>query len=379
MELISQDFPSLFNLTQKKFIELLISISKKIMLKNFKKYKPYKNFTNDYIKYNYNSLKKNPLINKKNILLLNLFTINSKFAFLFFLNHRYFQKYYRYHIKTRLPLIIQDNISIIINSLNQCLKKIRIQKIPTQILGPKYQRSRKFIEIDITYKCNLKCHNCDRSCSQAPSNKIITLKQIKRFLDECINKNIKWERIRILGGEPTLHPDLLKIIDMMRNWRSKYSPKTIIQIVTNGFGQPFKEMLRLIPDDIIIINSNKNSRKQLFNPFNLAPCDQKEYRFSDFRNGCNIIEESGIGFSPYGYYPCAPAGAIDRVFGFDIGRKKLPPKYDNLDDQLNKLCRFCGHFTNNFNLKVNKPIISKSWKEAYKLYNKEQPILKLYE
>ena len=39
-------------------------------------------------------------------------------------------------------------------------RRSRAQKWMTLLLGPQYSRSRNRIEIDITYRCNLRCLNC---------------------------------------------------------------------------------------------------------------------------------------------------------------------------------------------------------------------------
>jgi hypothetical protein len=83
--------------------------------------------------------------------------------------------------------------------------------------------------------------------------------------------------------------------------------------------------------------------------------------------------------APYGYYCCALAGSIDRVFGFDIGRKELPSINDTMADQLQVFCELCGYFfSGNYFHKYTSEIISPSWKEAYKNYNKMKPSLSLY-
>jgi hypothetical protein len=57
-----------------------------------------------------------------------------------------------------------------------------------------------------------------------------------------------------------------------------------------------------------------------------------------------VTEHCGIGLTPYGYYPCAVAGGIDRIVGVDRGRKSLPDDDDDLQDQLAVFCRMCGHY-----------------------------------
>lgn len=247
---------------------------------------------------------------------------------------------------------------------------IRIQKPITRLLGPKYTRSRRSIQIDITYQCNLKCINCNRSCKQAPSNEQISLKQIQKFVDESIHNNIKWGRVSILGGEPTLHPDIFEILDLLLKYKNTYSPDTTIEIFSNGTGETVNNVLSKISKEIevTVTHSQKISKTSGFYPFNNAPKDSIVYKFSDYSNGCWIISNCGMGLTPRGYYPCAIAGAIDRIFGFNCGKKELPSNDESMVEQLQIFCRLCGHFKPIARL-TNKEIMSSTWKKAYKKYN----------
>lgn len=83
--------------------------------------------------------------------------------------------------------------------------KSRIRTSKLNLADKKYSVNHNQIEIDITYKCNLSCNSCNRSCDQIKSNLEIPLSVIKSFVDTSIDQKREWDRIRILGGEPTLH------------------------------------------------------------------------------------------------------------------------------------------------------------------------------
>jgi glycosyltransferase involved in cell wall biosynthesis len=399
LDLISKNFPSLFHLAQMEFYSDLIKRYKILSDNNhIDKDKKKRNLIKDYITTNYISLSSNPLFTRKTKVLLKIFKINFRLGYyLFYINItlkggvdafrkilRKGKQYYKLHIKPHLPLFLQKTINVIVKKLRPkqlragikiLLEYLRVQKPVTRVLGPQYHRSRKFIEIDIICDCNLKCYNCDRSCTQAPSQERMTTFQIQYFINASIAASIHWECVRILGGEPTLHPDLLEIIDMIRSWKKEYSPETRIELVTNGYGLRVKEVLKHIPKDIMVDNTNKDSREQDFCAVNIAPSDLAMYRCTDFRNGCKITTDScGIGFTPYGFYPCGAGGAIDRVFGLNIGRDSLPAKDDDMYDQLEKLCRLCGHFFRS-SLKVRQSVKSKTWEIAYQRYHDSQPVL----
>jgi len=95
----------------------------------------------------------------------------------------------------------------------------------------------------------------------------------------------------------------------------------------------------------------------------VAPVDTLYNRFSDFTCGCRIMEDCGMGLTPSGYYMCAVAGGIDRVFRYDLGRKEVPDESDTLVDQMAAFCRLCGHF--GVQWPTRRARISKTWRRAY--------------
>lgn len=248
------------------------------------------------------------------------------------------------------------------------LEFLRIQRLITIFLGPQYRRSRKYIEIDLTYICNLKCNNCNRSCAQVPSEEYITLDQIQKFVDESIKWKVYWHKIRLLGGEPTLHPNFLDIIQILNQYKRDFSPDTRIEVVSNGYGSKVNYMLSRLPNYIIVENSKKDGSSPLFFSFNMAPKDQLKYKFADFTNACWITEVCGMGLTPLGYYPCAVGGGIDRIFKLNLGTKNLPSSNDDLLYSLNKLCRYCGHFKRLCDPPVKNPTMSKTWEKAYETH-----------
>ncbi len=256
--------------------------------------------------------------------------------------------------------------------------------IPTTA-EPKYPTALDLIEIDITYSCNLKCNNCNRSCSQAPTNTYMTIGQIQKFISQAKESKHKFRTIRILGGEPTLHPDLLEILALLLNFRDYYAPETIIELATNGYGTFVKKTIESLPKEVVVINTHKSRPDvESFEPFNLAPRDFTNFTEEDYLNACWITEECGIGLNMYGYYHCAVAAGIDRVLGFDMGLKQLPTAQEDFIEQKKLFCSYCGHFLSRkrVHTKERKKIygapMSKSWKSAYKIYEAKKPVLKRF-
>ena len=227
------------------------------------------------------------------------------------------------------------------------------------------------IEIVISYFCNLKCNNCDALVPQAPSNASMTVEQIKKFIIESLENKIYWQHIRLLGGEPTLHKDIFVILDLLRDYKDNHSPKTKIQLVTNGYGSLVKKRLEKVPNDIEIENSNKVSSFQpQFAPINVAPMDLEEHKTSDFSKGCWIPSLCGITLDMHGYYPCSASAAFDRVLGFDKGKKAFP-KIGDLEKLFSVYCRYCNHFIDSVNHCADFPVDSDEAVEKFEKIHKE--------
>ncbi len=259
--------------------------------------------------------------------------------------------------------------------------------------GPPYRPSHKRIVIDITTSCNLHCVDCCRSCgvNQAISDENLSLEQIEKFISQSIEQKRKWEEIVIEGGEPTLHPDLPGIIELLLDFRKKYALHTQIKVLTNGFSEESKKMTHfLIKKNIDVFNSHKTSHhNQDHCGFNYAPCDLSEFRGFDFSQGCYLPAFNGLGLTRHGYYPHPICGGIDSVFGFDVGRKRLPGKQDFMRDLFKKLCPLCGMFRYAFyryaNKRLSSPgrdplrgIMSPTWKNAYDRHRLKKPELTEY-
>jgi hypothetical protein len=247
--------------------------------------------------------------------------------------------------------------------LLDALQFIRCQSWVTCRFGKPFRPSRRYIEIDITYKCNLKCINCNRSCTQAPSELEMPVDAIEGFIAQSVARKIAWRRIRILGGEPTLHSRFFDIIDRLMDYRRLYNPSVRLVVCSNSHGRRVRRVLEKLPHSVTVKSTLKKSRTNLFRPFNVAPADIPINRFSDYTCGCRIIEDCGLGLAPSGYYMCAIAGGIDRIFGHHLSRPFLPYPSDDFSDQMAAFCPLCGHF--GFQWPTRKSRQSKTWLQAY--------------
>lgn len=241
---------------------------------------------------------------------------------------------------------------------------------------------RNKIELEITTHCNMRCYHCDRSCGQAYSNEHMSVEQIKYFIHESVKNNIKWPFIVLIGGEPTLHPNIYEICELMMDYKFRFSPNTKLTISTNGTSPETQDVLKRLPYIIHQENSSKTTSKQThFDTFNVAPIDIEKYNNSkiDFSRGCNIPSLSGTALTRYGYYACGAAASIDRVLGLNIGIKNIKDRTErNFREQMNILCPYCGHFKSRKDDIYQLEDVSPTWQRIYEDYKRKKPQLSLY-
>lgn len=89
-----------------------------------------------------------------------------------------------------------------------------------------------YLEFHLTEHCNMNCKGCGHfSCIAEPEFADI----IQHFKDmKRLSELVDFRCIRLLGGEPLLHPD---VVEFMRTTRA-FFPKSYISIVTNGILLP---------------------------------------------------------------------------------------------------------------------------------------------
>jgi hypothetical protein len=107
------------------------------------------------------------------------------------------------------------------------------------------------IEIHITEHCNLNCKGCNHFSSLAKEEYLDPVQFEKDFM-RLAELSKDYFAIKILGGEPLLHPRVIEFFDIAR----RIFPATYIQITTNGIlltGQP-EEFWRSCRKNNIIIS-----------------------------------------------------------------------------------------------------------------------------
>ncbi len=108
-----------------------------------------------------------------------------------------------------------------------------VQDFPSSYLRLLPQNFLNLVLINIVEHCNLNCKNCCHFSSLAQEEFLdinIFEQDLKRLLELTKNRSYLIKNIQLCGGEPLLHPELIKFLEISR----KYFPTSDITIVTNG-------------------------------------------------------------------------------------------------------------------------------------------------
>ena len=122
--------------------------------------------------------------------------------------------------KNRLPLFDATG-----NRLDYRLRKVRFSKERPTL---------PYFEMPIVDACNLNCRGCLFGCNRHGEQDYMRLEEIQRDMERMAElfEDIPW--IRLLGGEPLLHPELGRVLDVVR----RIFPDTELDVCTNGLALP---------------------------------------------------------------------------------------------------------------------------------------------
>jgi len=186
-------------------------------------------------------------------------------------------------------------------------------------------------------------HNCD-VFSNLPSiswvrKATMSLTQIEKFCQEMKNTNTYIGRVRLLGGEPTLHPRLVEISSMMSDLVSE-GHLGQVEIITNG-SHPEKIVPARNYIDKIRVSGEKD--KQKHHTANLAATP---HSLGYEGKMCNAPWHCGISLNYYGYFPCSSGAGLARLMNdMERWQRLSLPQRPVLEEwpDLQDLCNYCYH------------------------------------
>lgn len=203
------------------------------------------------------------------------------------------------------------------------------------------------IELHITYLCNSTCPNCSNQCSQAPSSESMSLDDVKKFIDDSIQLNYKWEQIVLHGGEPTLHKDFEEMCRMLNAYKSSHNQSVNLYVCSNGYSELTKRKLEVARQNGIILavsvkdpNGLQNGHVIPYIPVNEAPIDISP---DNHLIGCFQTSNCGICLNNKGFFECSPAGSMSRMTDWKSACTELKDlTQEKLISLLHEHCKYCG-------------------------------------
>ena len=235
-----------------------------------------------------------------------------------------------------------------------------------------------WLELDITYVCGMNCRNCNRMTNIAPGRpeENITVGQIERLMEDSVRLQYPWREFFLVGGEPTTHPELDAIIERIAEYRVANNPSLRLTLATHGHGERTQRRLAELTvafPFLQVLNSHKTGPVQ---PDFVAPCIapidlDPAWVASHHFEGCSVSGHCGISMNFAGFYACAVAGAIDRIFGLDGAIGNLADVSDAaMIEKYQVFCRLCGYYR-----PIKEPgctILSAAWRMSLDRYRAHQ-------
>jgi hypothetical protein len=237
------------------------------------------------------------------------------------------------------------------------------------------------IEVEITFKCNLKCRHCNRFCNSEKEYNIVRnisemrIEHITFLCSELIRlPKLKFDTLRIIGGEPLMSDILNDALFTFKDLVTKGYIRNI-EIVTNGtfsVKDDLKAFVKLLPEKLNTIFHTKGylSKQEVYQikeikhrNITVVPADY------DLQGKlCNRVLLCGINYSIYGFSLCAPCLTPMILFPENHYRflHEIPLYYgsfisENFENEVCSKCSFCNSISENFIIRNNSNFIGKTW------------------
>lgn len=185
------------------------------------------------------------------------------------------------------------------------------------------------LELNITLRCNLFCVNCNRLCHiYRDRTDDMSIPQIEKFIEQARNGG-GVQRLKIIGGEPLMHPNFVEIYNLLVDAAEEGVIKSVIVETNKTLNRPDG----LKPSKLTKWQGTLQRKKRhlpiLWSPKDLGV--QTHYP-------CRQISRCGFSLDKYGYLPCSLSIMMVRIFKMThLYRYEFPTQPWGLDE----LCPIC--------------------------------------
>lgn len=201
------------------------------------------------------------------------------------------------------------------------------------------------LELQILLACSWSCQSCDAFSQFHGISWVkkgtMTIAQIQHFIDEMKEQNAFLGRIRILGGEPTMHGKFQDIVRMLHAELVVTGHVGHLEVITNGDNpekiEPVKHLIKKV-------RVSGEAAKQRSHTANLR-ATPRSLGYEGKR--CGQPEFCGWSLSFYGYAPCSSGAGIMRLRDLmELQQRTSLPTEKGTEKtwpELQELCNDCYH------------------------------------
>jgi len=229
------------------------------------------------------------------------------------------------------------------------------------------------LELNITLACNLKCPSCNRCCDVYPErDDSMTVQQVEEFVDKMravkAKGNINIKKIKVVGGEPLVHPDFVEIYEILLKAMTEEELYRGLKINTNAT----KEIPVPRHPRVRWLMSPPKWKKHL--PYLWSPVDLGY----EVKGPCDMPRRCGFSLDERGFLPCSAAIMLVRAFDLEhLYKDEIPEGVWGVEE----LCKNCVHgmpkewIAEHSYFKKDEP--TESWKKALENYDRKEKERKL--
>lgn len=156
-----------------------------------------------------------------------------------------------------------------LSTCNICNQSVSYREVISIFLPFRRKKVIPFFDFNVNTLCTLKCKKCDQGIPYLNQKNIYDYEELKKYIDEILNKVDYIYQISIIGGEPLINKDLDRII----GYCCESTKIGSIIIVTNGTIMPSEKILAVLKNKKIIVGiswyplKNIENRDRLINYF----------------------------------------------------------------------------------------------------------------
>jgi len=202
----------------------------------------------------------------------------------------------------------------------------------------------KVIQIEITNACNLTCSSCTRFVGHHPRPYYMDLATVERAIRSLDGYE---GQIGIMGGEPTIHPEFPKVLELVRTFIPERRKR---ELWTNGKNwDKYKDIITETFDhDLITYNDHQDKEVGVHQPLLIAAEEILQDRELMWRliGNCWVQWRWAASITPKGGFFCEVAAAQDMLFegpgGYPIEKGWWNRNPNEFMDQVKRYCPRCS-------------------------------------